>query len=36
VVQPDSAADDLGRKSVAFVAEFHAPIVVDPADCCST
>jgi hypothetical protein len=36
VVQPDGVADDLGRKSVTFVAGLHAPIVVDPADCSST
>ena len=36
MVQPDSMADNLGRKSVASVAGFHAPIVADPADCALT
>ncbi len=36
MVEPDCTADDLGRKSAASVAGFHAPIVADHADCALT
>ena len=36
MVQPNGMADYCGRKSVAFVAWFHAVIVVTDADCDST
>ena len=36
MVEADSMADNLGRKSVTSVAGFHSPTVADNADCALT